>query len=64
MEFYLHFQQKHPKIIIGKRAFDGMHLFFVKTMKDQNVCCCIYHVELDKLQQGLNYMRTKFGVSS
>ncbi len=26
-------------------------------MRDQNTCCCIYHVELDELKLGLNNMR-------
>jgi hypothetical protein len=24
-------------------------MFFVKQMKERNVCCCIYHVEIDEL---------------
>jgi len=24
-------------------------MFFVKRMKEQNMCCCIYHVEIDEL---------------
>jgi hypothetical protein len=26
-------------------------------MKDRNVCCCIYHVEMEELRVGFNFMR-------
>jgi hypothetical protein len=29
-------------------------------MKECNVCCCIYHVELEELKVGCNYMHQKF----
>jgi hypothetical protein len=59
MEFYLHFQNKHLEIIIKKKLFDDLHPFFVKRMKEWNVCCYIYHVEIDELQGALNNMHTK-----
>jgi hypothetical protein len=59
MEFYLHFKKKHLEIIIRKRSFDDLCLFFVKGMKEWNLCCCIYHVEIDELLGALNNMRTK-----
>jgi len=31
-------------------------------MKDQNVCCCIYHVELEELRVGFNHMLQKLGL--
>jgi hypothetical protein len=61
MEFYLHFQKMHPQIKIGKRSFDVLHPFFVKQMKEWNVCCCIYHVEIDELWGALNNMHTNCG---
>ncbi len=39
-----------------KWTFDALHPFWVKKMKYQNVCCCIYHVELEKLKVGFNRM--------
>jgi hypothetical protein len=59
MEFYLPFQKKHLEIIIKKRLFDDLRLFFVKRMKEWNVCCCLYHVEIDELQGALNNMHSK-----
>jgi len=53
MEFYLHFQNKHLEIIIKKKLFDDLRPFFVKRMKEWNVCCYIYHVEIDELQGAL-----------
>ncbi len=62
MEFYMRFQHKHLEIIIRKRAFDAQHSFIVKKMKECNLCHYIYHVEIDELWQGLNYMLVKFGI--
>ncbi len=39
-----------------------MRQFFVKHMKEWNVCCCSYHVEIDEMQGALNNMCTKFGI--
>jgi hypothetical protein len=58
------FPKLHPQINIGKSSFDVLHPFFVKQMKEWNVCCCIYHVEIDELQGALNNMHTKFGIHS
>jgi dihydrofolate reductase len=54
MEFFLHFQRMHPLIIIGKRMFDSLRPYWVKKMKDRNVCCYIYHVEMKELKVGFN----------
>jgi len=59
MEFFLQFQKTHPSIVIGKQAFDGLHPFWVKKMKECNVWCCIYHVELEELWMGFNHMCQK-----
>ena len=56
MEFYLHFQAAHSEVIVGKRIFDSFQPYFVKKLKDRNVCCCIYHVEMEELRVGFNYI--------
>lgn len=61
MGFVLRFQAARHDLIIRKRSFDLLQAFWVKRMKEQNVCCCIYHVEFDDLFQGLNYLRLQFG---
>jgi hypothetical protein len=33
-------------------------------MKECNVCCCIYRIELEELQVGFNHMHQKFGLHS
>jgi hypothetical protein len=58
------FRKIHPRIIIGKKAFDAQYPSFAKKMKDCNVYYCIYHVELDELQQGLNHMRMRLSIHS
>jgi hypothetical protein len=30
----------------------------VRLLKDKNTCCCIYHIELNKLRFALNLLRT------
>jgi hypothetical protein len=48
--------------MLGKRTFDLLRPYWVKRMKDRNVCCCIYHVEMEELRVGFNHMRQKFGL--
>ncbi len=57
MEFFIKFKTTNPKVIIAQRSFDGLRPFYVKLMWERNTYCCIYHVELDELQIGLNKMR-------
>jgi len=59
MEFFMQFQEAHPMVIVGKRMFDSLRPFFIKALKERNVCCCIYHVETDELRIALNFMRLK-----
>jgi hypothetical protein len=54
MDFFLHFQRMHPSIVIGKKMFDSLWPYWVKKMKDRNVCCHIYHVEMEELRIGFN----------
>jgi hypothetical protein len=49
----------HPLIIIGKQTFDLLRSYWVKKMKDCDVCCCIYHVKMGELRVGFNHMRHK-----
>ncbi len=48
----------YPKANIGQRLFESLKLFFVKPMKDKNICYCIYHVELNELRLALTLMET------
>jgi hypothetical protein len=52
----LRFQGRHPEIQIQERAFVKLYPFYVRPLKDRNVCCCHYHVELDMLREGMNNM--------
>jgi len=55
--FYLRFQVAHLECNIKHVTFLKMKPYFVKALKDRNTCCCNYHVELDMLKVGLNYMK-------
>jgi hypothetical protein len=57
VEFFLLFQKAHLELVINKRSFDSLHPFWVKSLKEQNVYCCIYHVELEELKVGFNCMK-------
>lgn len=54
----------HPSIIISKWAYDLLHFYWVKRMKNCNVYCYIYHVEMEELKMGFNHMRQKYGLHS
>jgi hypothetical protein len=58
-EFSLHFRSVHPSIIIRKQSFNSIRPFWVKKMKDRNVCCYIYHVKMEELRVGFNHMKQK-----
>jgi len=61
MEFFMRFQEAHPTVIVGKRMFDSLKPFFIKALKERNVCCYIYYVEMDGLQIAFNFMCMKLG---
>lgn len=48
---------KNPNVTISQSAFHVLKPFFVRTLKERNVCCCKYHVELIMLKDALNRMR-------
>jgi hypothetical protein len=47
----------HLAITIGQHMFERLKPFLVRRMKDQNTCCCIYHVEIDELSTTFNNMQ-------
>ncbi len=56
-EFYRRFKDANPDVFMVERAFGSLWPFFVKTMKERNTCCCIYHVQLKELCIAMNNMR-------
>ncbi len=57
VSFFKRFKIAHVEVLVQLRAFAGMRPFFCKRLKERNTCCCIYHVELDELRIGFNFMR-------
>lgn len=55
--FYNRFKANNPDVTISQSAFHVLKPFFVKKLKEQNVCCCKYHVELIMLKDAFNRMR-------
>ena len=64
MAFYMRFREVHPDVLVGKRVFDSLQPYWVKKLDERNVCCCIYHVEMEELLFALNQLRTKFRIHS
>jgi hypothetical protein len=54
MAFYMRFREAHPDVVVGKRVFDSLQPYWVKKLEDINVCCCIYHVEMEELLSAFN----------
>jgi hypothetical protein len=44
-------------VSIGLRSFQQFKPYYIRTMKDRNVCCCKAHVEMDLLKEALNKFR-------
>lgn len=63
VEFYLKFkewcQEQGNDIPVGLRTFQYCKPYFIRVLKDMNVCCCKAHVEMDLLKQALNRWREK-----
>jgi hypothetical protein len=60
-EFFLRFcnwcNAEQNGISIGLRSFQYLKPFYIRTLKDFNVCCCQYHVEIDMLKDAVNKFR-------
>lgn len=50
-------QRGHPECKIGQRTFENLKPWYVKPLRDRNVCCWIYHVEMDLMRIGLNTLQ-------
>jgi hypothetical protein len=55
--FFLWFQTTHLECSIKQRAFQKVKPYHVQPLKDINVCCYKYHVELNMLKFGLNFLK-------
>jgi len=62
MDFFLRFQKAHLEVAISKWLFDSLNPFWVKNLKEPNVCCCIYHLELEELKVGFDCMQKTFNL--
>lgn len=56
-QLFLRFKESHPECRVKLRAFEKLKPWYVKTLKDQNTCCCVAHVEMDLMREGLNALR-------
>ena len=57
-QLFLNFKDAHPECRIKQRAFEYLKPWYVRTLKDQSTCCCIYHTEMDMMRTGLNDLRS------
>jgi hypothetical protein len=44
------FLESPPKLVVGQMYFNSLHPISIKNLKEWNVCCGIYHVELEELK--------------
>jgi hypothetical protein len=44
-------------LAVGMRSFLYMKPYYIRKMKDRNVCCCKAHVEMDLLKEAMNRFR-------
>lgn len=58
LELYLRFQEGcGEETPVGFSLFQKFKPFYIRVLKDRNVCCCKYHVEMDLLKRALNQFR-------
>lgn len=55
--FYERFNEAHLDILIKHSAFERLKPYFVSACNERNICCCRYHVDINMLREGLNWMR-------
>jgi hypothetical protein len=60
--FYKRFKAANPDVLIGQTSFISLKPFFVKSIKDRNLCCYKHHVELGFLRDAFNCLRRSFTV--
>jgi hypothetical protein len=53
------YKEAHLEEAVQQRAFLKLQPYFVKSMKDKNVCCCVYHVEVQLFKDAVNRMRDR-----
>ena len=58
----MRFCEAHLEVLVGKCVFDSMQPYWVKKMNERNVCCCIYHVEMEKLLSAFTRLKTESGI--
>ena len=53
----MRFLEIHPECQIRERHFIKLKPYYIRALKDRNVCCYWYHVELDMLWESLNNLQ-------
>lgn len=57
--FFLRFKEENPELKVQERAFIKLRPYFVRSLKERDVCCCIFHVETQMMNEGLSRMRDR-----
>jgi hypothetical protein len=53
----LRFRMNNNHIQIGLTSFNSLRSYFALSLKDRNLCCCRYHIELGLLKDSFNAVR-------
>jgi len=54
LEFFTSFKLKHQDVLVMLTKFQSLKPWFVKRLKEWNMCTCQYHTKLNELRLGLN----------
>jgi hypothetical protein len=46
----------NPDVVVEQTSFVSLKPYFVKSLRDRNVCCCKYHTKLVLLKDALNHL--------
>jgi hypothetical protein len=57
LDFFTLFKDEHPNVQMQLRAFESLKPWFVKKLREWNICCK-YHTEIDELKEGFNGIRS------
>ncbi len=54
LEFFTSFKLKHLNVLVVSTKFQSLKPWFVKRLKEWNICTCRYHTKLNEFKLGLN----------
>jgi hypothetical protein len=53
------FKEKHPNVQVMLSKFESLKPWFVRKLHEWNTCYYWYHIEISKLKEGLNGIKSQ-----